>query len=132
LDQILKGEFFGDCSFYTLTGSSGPRAVGDEPLGVLRQGFAADSNNEGLDVGDNMFFSRFFLVIAGLFSVRLANHTNAQAPGVPLVAKHIDEREMQSELAELHLHLDLQFPDAGKAQMQTIRRRLACSQSRGR
>jgi hypothetical protein len=47
-----------------------------------------------------------------------------------LVAKHIGEREVQSELAELHL--DLQFPDAGEAQMQAIRRRLARSQSRGR
>jgi len=32
-----------------------PRAVGDEPLGVLRQGFAANSHNAGLDVGDNLF-----------------------------------------------------------------------------
>ena len=37
-----------------------------------------------------------------------------------LVTKHIGEREVESELAELHL--DLQFPDAGKAQMQAIRR----------
>ena len=44
-----------------------------------------------------------------------------------LVAKHFDEREAQSQLAELHL--DLQFPDAGEAQMQTIRRRPARVQS---
>ena len=29
--------------------------MGDKPLGVLRQGFAANSNNAGLDVGDNVF-----------------------------------------------------------------------------
>ena len=29
--------------------------MGDEPLGVLRQGFAANRNNAGLDVGDNLF-----------------------------------------------------------------------------
>jgi hypothetical protein len=45
-----------------------PRAVGNEPLDVLRLGFAANSNNEGLDVGDDLFFSRFFLILAGLFS----------------------------------------------------------------
>jgi hypothetical protein len=38
-----------------------------------------------------------------------------------LVTKHIGEQEVESELAELHL--DLQFPDAGKAQMQANRRR---------
>jgi hypothetical protein len=37
-----------------------------------------------------------------------------------LVAKHIGQREAQRELAELHL--DLQFPDVGEAQVQAIRR----------
>jgi hypothetical protein len=36
-----------------------------------------------------------------------------------LVAKHIGERQAERELAELHL--DLQFPDTGEAQVQAIR-----------
>ena len=39
----------------------------DEPLGVFRQGFAANSDDKCLNVGDNLFFNHFLPLLAGLF-----------------------------------------------------------------